>query len=59
MNCTQKAQDNSIQDFIRDEYNLQKGVSTKTIHNELHAANIYSRAAILKPLVTPCNALKQ
>lgn len=38
---------------------LQEGVSVKTIRRELHRANIHGRAAIPKPLVTPCNARKR
>ena len=37
---------------------LQDPVSTKTIKRELHAANIYGRVAIRKPLVTATNAFK-
>ncbi|GBM10607.1 Transposable element Tcb1 transposase [Araneus ventricosus] len=38
---------------------LQDPVSSKTVKRELHAANIYGRVAIRKPLVTPTNAFKR
>ncbi|GBM57375.1 hypothetical protein AVEN_127105-1 [Araneus ventricosus] len=38
---------------------LQDPVSSKTVKRELHAANIYVRVAIRKPLVTPTNAFKR
>uniref|UniRef100_A0A2L2Y8P5 Transposable element Tcb1 transposase n=1 Tax=Parasteatoda tepidariorum TaxID=114398 RepID=A0A2L2Y8P5_PARTP len=38
---------------------LQDPVSTRTVQRELHAANIYGRVAIRKPLVTVTNAFKR
>ncbi|GBO19929.1 Transposable element Tcb1 transposase [Araneus ventricosus] len=38
---------------------LQDPVSSKAVKRELHAANIYGRVAIRKPLVTPTNAFKR
>jgi hypothetical protein len=35
---------------------LEDPVSTKTVRRELHKSNVYSRAAIAKPLITESNA---
>ncbi|GFY43438.1 hypothetical protein TNIN_171561 [Trichonephila inaurata madagascariensis] len=38
---------------------LQNDVSVKTIEQEMHAANIYGRVAVPKPLVWAWNAMKR
>jgi hypothetical protein len=35
---------------------VERPVSTKTVHRELHESNIHGRAAIAEPLITERNA---